>query len=52
MAIYSFSTKATKPEDTALVKRIKERCDKESINFSSLVVQLLREWEKANDRKA
>lgn len=48
MAIFTFSTKQTKPSDTQLIKRIKEHCEKNGLNFSTLVVKLLREWEEAN----
>lgn len=51
MPIYTFSTKPTKPSDTQLVEEIKETCSDQGMNFSGLVVKLLREWKEANEQK-
>jgi hypothetical protein len=48
MAVFTFSTRQTKPTDTQLVKRVKEHCDKKGLNFSKLVIQLLAKWEAEN----
>ena len=47
MAIYTFSTKATRPTDTEVVERIKEKCLNQGLNFSALVVTLLKDWEES-----
>lgn len=53
MSVYTFSTRAKRPKDTELVNRIKDLCDKEGRNFSSLVIKLLREHDerKVSDSK-
>lgn len=44
MAIFTFSTKDKRPVDEQLVKDIKEHCFKKNVNFSGLVVDLLRKY--------
>jgi hypothetical protein len=51
VAIYTFSTKETKPEDTRVVTDVKEICEHEGKNFSALVVRLLREWRDSRDER-
>ena len=52
MAIYTFSTKNKRPDDTLLVAEVKKYCVQKHLNFSGLVIQLLKEWqEKQNERK-
>jgi hypothetical protein len=46
MAVFTFSTRGKKPQDTELIARVKEVCDNRNMNFSGLVVDLLRKWEK------
>lgn len=46
MAVFTFSTKDSKPEDTELVQAIKEQCEKEHKNFSAIVVDLLRAYKQ------
>lgn len=46
MAIFTFSTKGSKPGDTEVVHRAKEFCAQHNMNFSAVVVDLLRQWEK------
>ena len=41
--IFTFSTKSKRPQDEQLVKEVKKKCDKKNMNFSGLVVKLLRE---------
>lgn len=44
MAVHTFSTQSVKkPEDTRLIEAIKEYCDKHKLNFSQIVIALLRE---------
>lgn len=49
MAIFTFSTKTTRPGDTSIIHRVKKQCDVRGINFSALVVRLIIEWEANND---
>lgn len=49
MAIFTFSTKTKKPEDEQLVLDVKELCEKRNLNFSGLVVKLLREYKETID---
>ncbi len=44
MAIFTFSTKTKKPEDTRIVEEVKQYCDDNCINFSAVVIQKLREF--------
>jgi len=46
MSVYTFSTRTKRPEDTLMVDKIKEECDKQGLNFSSLVIKLLREHDE------
>ncbi len=48
MAVFTFSTKGSKPTDTEAVERIKQHCDDTGQNFSALVVKLLKEWDQDN----
>ena len=43
MAIFTFSTKTKKPEDTRLVEELKQHCEDSGQNFSALVVKLIKE---------
>jgi hypothetical protein len=45
MAIFTFSTKGSKPRDTEDVERIKKYCSDRGINFSHIVLTKLKEWE-------
>lgn len=51
MTIFTFSTKDKRPADEQLVKDIKESCFRRNVNFSGLVIDLLRNY-KANTDKA
>ena len=44
MAIFTFSTKDKRPADEQLIKDIKEYCFRRNVNFSGLVVDLLRKY--------
>jgi hypothetical protein len=44
MAVYTFSTRTKKPEDTQIVEELKLKCDREGKNFSHLILNLLREY--------
>lgn len=45
MPVFTFSTKTKRPTDTEIVERIKEYCEDRGMNFSALVVELLKQWE-------
>lgn len=47
MPIYTFSARATKPNDIATVERAKEHCAALGICFSHHIIKLLREHEDA-----
>ena len=50
MAIYTFSTKTSKPSDTEVVDDVKDHCHKTNKNFSGILVDLLRKYrESMND---
>lgn len=49
MAIFTFSTKPTRPEDEQLVKDLKEHCFKKNLNFSGLILNLLKEYKERID---
>lgn len=51
MAIYTFSTKSSKPDDEQLVTKVKNKCEQRCMNFSGLVLKLLKEWEEADDKQ-
>lgn len=45
MAVYTFSTQDKKrPEDKQLIEDIKAHCDKHKLNFSLVVIELLRAY--------
>jgi len=52
MAIFTFSTKGSRPQDTEAVERIKQKCDNKNMNFSGLVLNLLKQWEETNERRS
>jgi len=45
MAVTSFSIK---PKDEKDIKEIKRYCEIHCLNFSAIVVELLKEWKKEN----
>lgn len=47
MPIYTFSARATRPADVALVERTKAQCETTGMCFSHLIITLLREHENA-----
>lgn len=50
MAVYTFSTKdKNRPQDTRLVDDIKQHCEDKRINFSGVVLDLLKQWAEVND---
>lgn len=50
MAVYTFSTKEKKPQDTEMVERIKAKCSDQGRNFSALMISLL--WKHEHDERA
>jgi len=51
MAIFTFSTKGSKPQDTETIERIKLDCANRGINFSAVILKLLKEWEDDRSSK-
>lgn len=45
MAVHSFSTKTKRPTDEETVKAVRHYCDQRNLNFSGLVIQLLKQYE-------
>lgn len=43
MPVFTFSTRDKKPLDTEAVERLKEHCEKHGINFSAVIVHLVKE---------
>jgi len=50
MAVFTFSTKGSKPTDTEAVEEIKQHCVDNGLNFSHLMLQLALQWHKENLR--
>ena len=50
MPVFTFSTKNKKPQDTQEVEELKEYCETKGLNFSAIVVKLIKEHN--NDRRA
>lgn len=48
MAIFTFSTKGSRPQDTETIERIKLECDKRGLIFSTLILRQLAKWEEEN----
>lgn len=44
MAVFTFSTKTKRPEDTKVVEDLKDLCEAQGRNFSALVVTLIKEY--------
>lgn len=53
MAVFTLSTKDSKPEDTQIILDIKEHCRRNCLNFSAIVVEQLKKYheEISNDRR-
>lgn len=51
MAIFTFSTKGSRPADEATVRRVKEHCSNKGYNFSAVIIEQLRQWEKEQEIK-
>lgn len=46
--VHTFSSRS---RDDELVKNIKEKCDSRGLMFSRLIIDLLREWDKADEAR-
>ena len=44
MAVFSFSTKDSRPTDEEKVEEIKAYCEDNGLNFSHVVLKLLKQW--------
>jgi len=54
MSVYSFSIKPTHLEGEVLIKKVKAHCTKHGLDFSAVVLDALKLWEKntyANKRR-
>ena len=57
MPVHTFSSKTKRPEDTQAVEDLKEHCEKRNLNFSAVVIELIKEYDcgrrdtKVSDRK-
>jgi len=51
MAIHTFSSKGSRPQDTQLIQDVKYLCQKHNLNFSGLVINLLRQWKEQDERR-
>lgn len=45
MAIYTFSTKTKKPEDSTAVESLKDHCEELGLNFSAIIINLIKEYD-------
>ncbi len=50
MAIFTFSTKDKRPDDEQVVRHVKEHCERLNMNFSGLVISLLRDYNNSLDK--
>lgn len=46
MAVFTFSTRDKRPEDTEAIKKAKQYCEEHNLNFSAVVVELIKEYFK------
>lgn len=51
MPIYSFSTKTKKPQDTEEAEKLKDYCDKTGMNFSAIIIALIKEFNDGQTTK-
>lgn len=48
MAVHTFSSRT---RDDALIEAVKAKCDKRGIIFSRLLIELLKQWEAADEQQ-
>lgn len=48
MAIYTYSTKGKRPQDTELIDKVKKHCEGKGINMSAIIINLVRQWAEEN----
>lgn len=46
MAVFTFSTPNKRPKDEEVVRRVKEHCERKHLNFSGIVIELLKQYEE------
>lgn len=53
MPVFTFSTPTKRPEEAEVIEAIKEHCEQHNLNFSAVVVTLLKKYkeEVLNDRR-
>ena len=44
MPVFTFSTKTTKPQDTEAVEKLKKYCDIHNLNFSAVIISIVKEY--------
>lgn len=45
MAVYTFSSKTKRPEDTEAVEKLKDFCEQRNLNFSAVIINLIKEFD-------
>ena len=48
MAVHTFSSRT---RDDQLVQKVKDKCDKRGVMFSRVLIELIREWDKADEAR-
>lgn len=48
MAVHTFSSRT---RDDELIQTVKDKCDERGVVFSRLVIDLLKEWDKADEAR-
>lgn len=48
MAVHTFSSRT---RDDQLVQKFKDKCDRRGVMFSRVLIELIREWDKANEAR-
>lgn len=48
MAVHTFSSRT---RDDELVQKVKDKCDERGIMFSRVVIELLKQWDEADEAR-
>lgn len=51
MAVFSFSVPNKRPKEEELIKEVKNYCERNCLNFSGVVVNLLNDWWEDEKRR-
>ena len=49
MAIFTYSTKGKRPQDTELIETVKQYCEDKGINMSAVIITQVRKWAEEKD---